>query len=101
MKVKDGVKLEGVKWQMFWASIVVEGCFAKLGLECVITGGSEEAGRDPKKTLHDDGLALDYRQRTVPVAMRPKLFKAIRQALGPDYDVVNESDHFHVEFDPK
>jgi hypothetical protein len=99
MTLKPGVSLKGVRWQMFEAAVRVEGCYEKLGLECVITSGTD--GQHIKGSLHYKGLALDFRKRTVPVAMRPKLLKAIRQALGPDYDVLEESDHVHVELDPE
>lgn len=99
VKIKDGVSLKGVLWQMFDAAVRVEVCYQAIGLECVITAGSD--GQHMKGSLHYRGLALDFRKRTVPIAVRPKLLKAIRQALGPDYDVIDESDHFHVEYDPK
>jgi len=29
------------------------------------------------------------------------LVEALRQELGPDFDVVLEKDHIHIEYDPK
>lgn len=108
MKLKEGAKLDGVKWQMFYASIIVEGILNSDGYECVITSGTDgkhghglSAPGKADGTLHDDGLALDFRNRTIPVPEREPIRKDIAKALGPDYDVVLEKDHFHVEYDPK
>ena len=98
MKLKNNASLVGVRWEMFDAAVKVEECYQKLGFECVITSGSD--GQHMKGSLHYKGLALDFRKRNVPIVMRPKLLKAIRQALGPDFDVVDEKDHIHTEFDP-
>ena len=108
MKLKEGASLRGVQWQMFYAALIIEGVLQKSGYECVITSGTDgQHGVGPSKpgkadkTLHDDGLALDIRNRTIPVPEREPIRKDIAQALGPDYDVVLEKDHFHLEFDPK
>ena len=108
MKLKEGASLAGVRWEMFYASIIVEGILNGHGYECVITSGTDgKHGHPPSKTgkadgtLHDDGLALDFRNRTIPVPERAPLRKELSKALGQDYDVVLEKDHFHVEYDKK
>lgn len=99
MKLKDStVSLKGVQWQMFHAAVIAEAVYAKYGAELVITSAND--GKHGKNTLHDDGLALDLRTwslqgREVEVAGQ------LQAALGPDYDVVLESDHIHLEFQPK
>ena len=110
MKLKEGASLEGVKWQMFLASIMVEGVLGGHGYECVITSGNDgNHGHGPSVpgkadgTLHDDGYALDYRNRMIPIPEREPIRKEIANALGPDYDVVLElkPPHYHVEYDKK
>lgn len=110
MKLKKGATLRGVRWEMFYASIIVEGVLASHGYECIITSGSDgEHGHGPSKpgkadgTLHDDGDALDFRNRMIPVQEREPIRKEIAKALGKDYDVVLESKppHYHIEHDPK
>lgn len=97
MKLKDGVKLEGVSWQMFHAAIVAEAVFAKHGSDLVITSAND--GKHGTHTLHHKGLALDL--RTWQVAGREQqVANDLQKALGNDYDVVAESDHIHVEYDP-
>jgi hypothetical protein len=98
MKLKPGVSLVDVSWRMFFAAIVAEEIYKKFGAELVITSAND--GKHGDKTLHHKGLALDLRTwnlngRAVQVAAE------LRKALGNDYDVVVESDHCHVEWDPK
>lgn len=99
MKLKDGVSLEGVQWQMFYAAVKVEAAYNKLGHDLTITAGTD--GKHAAKSLHYKGLALDIRSRTISAGTKPKLLKAIRLSLGPDYQVIDELDHWHVEWDPK
>lgn len=99
MKLKAGVSLQGVVWQLFEAAIKVESCYEALGHECVITSGTE--GQHMNGSLHYKGKALDFRTRHVPVVQRQKLIKNIKSKLGPDYDVILEKDHAHIELDPK
>lgn len=53
------------------------------------------------RSLHASGNAADLRTRNLPVQVLPDLVKALQLALGPQYDVVLESDHIHMEYDPK
>ena len=51
-------------------------------------------------SLHYDGHAFDVRW-PVHYEDRDVLLDALRDALGPDFDVVGEADHIHIEYDPK
>lgn len=99
MKLKDGVSLEGVQWQMFAAAVKAEAVYKRYGYELTITAGTD--GQHGVHSLHYTGLALDCRTRDVEAAQVPRLQREIAQELGKDYDVVLESDHIHVEYDPK
>jgi len=46
---------------------------------------------------HYEGNAVDFR---LPPNYR-KVARDLQEALGNDYDVVLESDHIHVEYDPQ
>lgn len=97
MKLKEGVILEGVQWQMFWAAIIVEDVYKKRGQECIITSAND--GRHGDKTLHHKGLALDIRTWTVTAHLK-EIHAELKERLGDNFDVVLERDHFHIEFDP-
>lgn len=98
MKLKDStVNLEGVQWQMFKAAVIAEEVFKKYGSELVITSAKD--GKHRPDSLHYKGLALDL--RTWHVSGREgQVVADLQRALGDEYDVVAESDHVHVEFDP-
>lgn len=51
-------------------------------------------------SLHYKGLAADLRTRHLTPERRAQWAAAIRVALGDDFDVLDEGDHIHLEFDP-
>lgn len=56
-------------------------------------------GAHMKGSLHPLGLAVDV--RIWGVTDLPELMEDLRLALGSNYDVVLETDHVHVEYDPE
>ena len=77
----------------------VEPCFTWFAVPCVVTSGTD--GQHGKYSKHYVGQALDFRTRDIKLELRPTLVKMVKEALGQDFDVVLESDHLHVEYDPK
>ena len=49
-------------------------------------------------SLHYQDKALDFRTRDLTKDQVVQWAGEIQRRLGPDYDVVIESDHLHVEF---
>lgn len=96
--IKPGVELpESVAMIVLYTATV--DVFQSFGHDCTITSGVD--GKHGENSLHYAGRALDFRTRTVPIGTRPKLAKELRARLGANFDVVEESDHLHVEWDPK
>lgn len=58
-------------------------------------------GRHMKNSKHYSGLALDLRTNALNTGELTKWADGMRKVLGDDYDVVVESNHLHVEYDPK
>ena len=98
MKLKPGVSLQDVSWRMFHAAVIAEAVYKKYGAELVITSAND--GKHGDKTLHHKGLALDLRTWTLN-GRHLQVAEEMRRALGDEYDVVVESDHIHLEHDPK
>lgn len=71
----------------------------EAGYDCTITAGLD--GKHSAGSLHYVGMALDFRTRVIPGADREPLRAKISARLGPDFDVVLEADHYHVEYQPK
>ena len=99
MKIKNSVSLRGLSPQMAIACIVIEMEFNEYGVRPVITSGCDSV--HGKGSRHYSGQALDFRTRDVNSDDMVILALNIKQSLGPQFDVVLESNHLHVEFDPK
>lgn len=56
-------------------------------------------GQHSKTSLHYAGLACDL--RTWFLDNHVSFRNMLAEALGPDYDVILEPTHIHVEFQPK
>jgi hypothetical protein len=98
MKLKPGVNLQDVSWRLFFAAVVAEEIYKKYGAELVITSAND--GKHGDKTLHHKGLALDLRTWNLN-GRHLEVATEMRKALGDAYDVVVESDHIHLEYDPE
>jgi len=85
--------------QITLALMVLEGVFIKNGIEMVITSINDAS--HAKTSLHYSGNAVDIRSRTVPD--KTKFLIECKIALGhsPDFDFILESDHYHLEYQPK
>lgn len=73
------------------------------GAELVITSANDST--HSAKSLHYHDLALDLRSKNVPVSVKMRLLKEMKERLV-GYDVIlehfdKENEHFHLEYDPK
>jgi hypothetical protein len=100
LSIKAGVKVEGMRPEILLAAVAAERVYEKAGFECMITSCVE--GQHMAGSLHYKGAAIDLRTKNVPhPAELKQIVDRIKQCLGVDYDVVVETDHLHIEYDPK
>lgn len=115
MKIKEGVRVFGLRPEILLAVVVAREVWTQHGAELVITSGIE--AKHETASFHYLGLAVDLRShdpatgQTVftasfastsdPAVAASVIASELKAALGPDYDVVLEGDHIHVEFQPK
>ncbi len=99
LMLKPGVRVTGMRPEILFAIVAAERAYQKAGHDCVLTACVD--GRHTTGSLHYAGLAVDLRTRDVPAAELKDLLACIRDSLGPDYDVILEADHLHIEFQPK
>jgi len=66
------------------------------GFEAVISSTYE--GSHSASSLHYANLAVDFR---LPGKKITELVDRLKADLGPNYDVVLEKNHIHIEHDPK
>ena len=100
MRFKDSsIGAQSLKPQIVLALMVIDGVFRQNDIELVITSIND--ARHSKTSLHYDGAAVDIRSRTTPD--KEFLLKKCKEALGnsPDFDMILESDHYHLEYQPK
>lgn len=98
--IKAGVDLRGLQPQMAVAYTIAAIVFwEKAGASCWITSASDST--HGPNSLHYKGKALDLRTKHLRSEQVHPVYTELKAALGGQFDVVLESDHIHVEFDPK
>ena len=98
MKLKEDVILQGLRPEMLIAVIVCNDVYAKYGEELVITSAVDS--KHSAKSLHYSGCAIDIRTRFFEFDEVSLVAADIRGRLTEDFDVVVESDHIHIEYQP-
>lgn len=94
--LKEGVRLLGIRPELVMAVFIVERIYDEAGWTLIVT--SVVDGQHMRNSLHYVGAAFDFNPPQRDVAH----FRAlIANALGSDYDVVIESDHMHIEWQPE
>ena len=98
MIIKRGVSLQGLHISMRPVLVHAELIWALLGREegVGITSGTE--GTHSAGSLHYYGLALDLRTRYWDIDSASEAYRLMVEAL-PEFDVVLEGNHIHVEND--
>ena len=101
LRIKDNtVSLSNLQPQMIIALQVAEGVFSQYEKDCIITSAND--GKHSQRSLHYAGAAIDLRTRHLASQEQAKdIASAIQGALNQDFDVVLESTHIHIEYQPK
>lgn len=98
--IKEGVELRGMSQYIWDAVYVAKEIYRKHGLHLTITSGLE--GVHSSTSLHYVGLAVDLRTSNIQSRDHAiQITEEIREALGSDYQVIYESNHIHIEYDPR
>jgi len=96
---KDGVKLFGIRGEVVLSIMTVSTISQRLAIDTVVTSVTD--GVHSRTSLHYSGSAVDFRISHIEPGRAKNLVERIRAALTDEFDVVLESDHVHVEFQPK
>ncbi len=100
MTLKNGVTRAGVQPQIWYAIGIMDVLYRMMGASNVVTSLTDSHGDKPK-SLHNVGLAADLRTSNLSKDRWPELVSRVKQWLEPmGYDVVLESNHLHIEYDP-
>jgi hypothetical protein len=100
MKIKPGVKIGLLKPQMVFALVIVDHIFwHEYGYRAVLTSGND--GKHKDTSLHYKGYAVDIRRSDIEREDIHSIHEDMVEALGKEFDVVLESTHWHIEYQPK
>lgn len=96
MLIKAGVDISRLTRQTRRALRLVSDYFFEHGEECVVTSTYE--GNHSAGSLHYSNEAFDTR---LPASKSETFLHDLKSRLGKNYDVVIETFHIHIEYDPK
>jgi len=97
VSIKPGVRVRGLSNEILLAIIIAESIYRETQGLMVITSLTD--GKHSVGSLHYTGDAVDLRlPSTVTI---DQVVLQLKSALGSSYDVILETDHIHVEYDPK
>ena len=98
-KGKNGVSLLGVRPELIIGLMVADTVCREIGVDLTITSICD--GVHSATSLHYTGAAADIRTRDMTESQIPRLMTALVAALTNDFDVVLESNHIHLEYQPR
>lgn len=101
MKLKQNVRVKGIRPELLIAIIIAQEKFEKAGYELIITSLNDST--HGKNSYHYKGLAVDLRLKHINTeAEKIAIVAAIKESLTSDWDVLYESpggsnQHCHIE----
>lgn len=100
MRLKLGVtgaRIFGIQPELLLGLLIAYGIYKKFNLELVVTCVTD--AKHNGASLHYVGFAADL---GMPPADKVNLIvEELKNSLGTEFDVVKETDHIHIEFQPK
>lgn len=99
MRLKKGIKIQGVRPELLIGIIVANDVYKSNGQELTITSVTD--GKHSSTSLHYTGCAVDLRINDVPQSKLSIIVAQLKEKLTVDFDVVLESTHIHLEYQPR
>lgn len=100
MTFKNNVPKDTLRTEMYRLLPVIDYINQSVtGRGVIITSTTD--GKHMKGSLHYQGLAVDIRTRDLSESMIKVLCFQLKTALYLLCDVIFESDHIHIEYQPK
>ena len=100
MRIKRGVDIAGIRPEMVIAMMIAKDIIERYNVEFVITSAKD--GKHGRGSLHYVQLAIDVRRRDFNDNIVVKqITEEMKDHLGEQFDVVLESTHWHIEYNPK
>lgn len=100
MKLKHDVVGVGVASSIWYAIGIAETIYLSYGHSMVVTSLTD--GKHMTGSYHYRGLAVDIHSRDLSPEDQAKILSRLIAILDPmGFDVIVETDHIHIEYDPK
>ena len=100
MRLKDqNINTIGIKPELIIAIMVANDVYKEYSKDMVITSLNDST--HSYSSLHYAGAAVDLRTSYFNDQEKAEVVSKIKDRLNGDYDVVLESDHIHLEWQPK
>jgi hypothetical protein len=100
MFLKKNVKIQGLTPEILLAIMIVNEVYKSYSIEFVITSVTDSK-HTATNSLHYSGNAFDCRTSNIPVNIpREMILNDIKEALGPNFYVLDEKSHFHISYKP-
>lgn len=98
MRTKPGVSILGVKPEMIYALVAAEPIVKRYTDKGLVITSCVEGKHSKKTSKHYVGYGVDIRSRDIAEEFREEVAQKISEALGPEFYVAFEKDHFHISF---
>ena len=96
ISIKSGVRIKGLSNEILLAVVISTTVFSKYSENLTITSLTD--GDHMSGSLHNCGDAVDL--RLPEVGKRAAIVSDLKDCLGRSFDVILETDHIHIEYDP-
>ena len=96
---ESAARIAGISPEMVLGALIIYDVLKTHKKEFTISSGTE--GPHGRASLHFVGNALDIRTHNWMTGEATPIVADLKASLGIDFDVVLESNHLHVEFQPK
>lgn len=94
-----GASIRGMRPEMAIAFVIITGIFDRFDCKARVSSGTE--GKHKRASSHYRGEAIDISKLYIPSSAYAAIGVAMKQSLGDDFDVIEESTHWHIQFKPK
>ena len=95
IKIKHGVDVDGLKNVMIEPLLFLHDLHTLCGVDLVIT---DAISIRPKKSLHPEGYAFDWRTRELNDTQVDTIFNLVTVRFNEAYDIVRYDTHGHIEY---
>jgi hypothetical protein len=98
--MNSGTSIDGLTGDILSTFDELAAAWGMFGYNPMITHGTD--GTHNPGSLHGSGNALDLRTTAMGMSntQADSVVSYLQSQLGSSYDIINEGDHIHLEYDP-